>query len=298
MELLLKTEDRCYPTDYLLSRVRGRRTRYRDLIANESPEGIWGRLLREYQWVYLQMNRYLQGIFHPFFIYSELRTIILCIRYKAGGRYKIDDLLTFSLLSDQFKGFLKEDLSIQAVIKGIEDVFLTISSKFGGLVSVFTRDGLRVVEQKLIDICLEHSMDLKLHPVMRDFFTYLIDRRNIINLYKHLRWGISDCPSFVVGGCIKEESLTQIFRKQDISALSTLIQGRTGISIRSLDATDIERSLLEGLTVFLRRSCRDPLCIGVILDYLWMCYIETINQGVILHGRGLEREIIEMEMIH
>jgi len=297
MELLLKTEERYYPTDYLLSRVRGRRRKYRGLIADESPEGIWGRLLKEYQWVYLQMNRYLQVIFQPFFIYSELRTIILCLRHKAGGE-KIDDLLTFSLLSDRFKGFLKEDLGIEAVIKGIEDVFLTISSKFEGLVSVFARDGLRGVEQKLVDACLEHSMDLKPHTVMRDFFAYLIDRRNIINLYKHLRWGIPDCPSFVAGGCIKEESLIRIFRKQDISALLTLIRGRTGISIRSHDATDIERSLLEGLTVFLRRSRRDPLCIGVILDYLWLCYMETINQGVILHGRGLERKIIEMEMIH
>lgn len=89
MEILQKIENRGYPTEYLLSRIKGRRvhliidwkpflygttpteyfssTQYRGLIADQSAEGVWRHLLKEFEWVYLQMNSGLQDIFWPFF---------------------------------------------------------------------------------------------------------------------------------------------------------------------------------------------------------------------------------------
>ena len=89
MELLESIEDRGYPFEYLLSRIRGRRSklisdwnpliydigsleylypaRYRGFVTEKSPEGIWKVLIREFRWVYTQMNEKLREIFCPFF---------------------------------------------------------------------------------------------------------------------------------------------------------------------------------------------------------------------------------------
>ncbi len=297
MELLRKIEDRGYPTEYLLSRVRGRRMRYRDSIARESPEGVWRCLLKEYQWVYLQMNRQLQDIFGSFFFYAELRTIVLCLRYRIRGKEIVEELLSFSLLSDGLKDILKRGSSILTTIEDIGEALLPLSFELRGLKEIFIKDGLRGAEQVLTNTYLEHTARSIPHPTIRDFFAYLIDSRNIIALYKHLRWGIPDYPIFIHGGSIKEGRLRRIAGKQDTSGLLSLIHKLTGIMNENLDVTNIENSLLKGLTSFLRRFIRDPLCAGVILDYLWRCYIETMNQSIILYGNYMDKEMLLGELI-
>src|SRR5208282_4010036 len=102
VEFLRKIDDRGYPTEYLLSRIRGRRahliadwrplvmsaspvdrlalTRYGSIMTDDYPEAIRQYLLKEFGWVYSQMNRTLRKIFRPFFLYTELSTIFICLR--------------------------------------------------------------------------------------------------------------------------------------------------------------------------------------------------------------------------
>jgi vacuolar-type H+-ATPase subunit C/Vma6 len=277
MEIFERIEDRGYPTDYLLSRVRSRRMLYKNFIAGESPVEIWRRLLKEYRWIYIQMNETLRNIFQRFFIYFELRTIFMCLRYKKGEYEKIEELLYFSLLSDDLKKLLVGS-DIMTAIGGVEGAFLSISDRFVGLKETFIKDGLRGLEQELTDVYLENTIDLKPHHTIKDFFRYIIDSRNIIAVYKHIRWQMHDYPSFINGGSIKEARLRRIFERQDISEITTLVQKLTGIIT---DAGNIENSLLKRTTRFLRKTARDPLCIGVILDHLWRCYVETIEVGTI-----------------
>lgn len=278
MEIFERIEDRGYPTDYLLSRVRSRRVLYKNFIAGESPVEIWRHLLKEYRWIYIQMNGALRNIFRRFFIYSELRTIFMCLRYKKGEYEKIEELLRFSLLSDDIKELLMGDSDIMTAIGGVEGAFLSISDRFGGLKDIFMKDGFRGFEQELTDVYFENTIDSKLHHTIKDFFTYVIDSRNIIAVYKHIRWQMHDYPSFINGGSIKEARLRRIFERQDISGITTLVQKLTGIIT---DAGNIENSLLKRTTRFLRETARDPLCIGIILEHLWRCYVEIIEAGTI-----------------
>ena len=278
MEIFERIEDRGYPTDYLLSRVRSRRVLYKNFIAGESPVEIWRRLLKEYRWIYIQMNGALRNIFWRFFIYFELRTIFMCLRYKKGEYEKIEELLRFSLLSDDIKELLMGDSDIMTAIGGVEGAFLSISDRFGGLKEIFMKDGLRGFEQELTDVYFENTIDSKPHHTIRDFFKYVIDSRNIIAVYKHIRWQMHDYPSFINGGSIKEARLRRIFERQDISGITTLVQKLTGIIT---DAGNIENSLLKRTTRFLRETARDPLCIGIILEHLWRCYVETVEAGTI-----------------
>lgn len=298
MELLQRIEDRGYPAEYLLSRVRSRRIRYRDFIFDESPEVIWKHLLIEYKWVYIQMNNRLRSIFHSFFLYHELRTLTFCLRYKSSDAHsEIEELLRFSLLSGDLKGLIEEGLKILPVIENIEKVFLSLSSEFGGLSEAYVKDGFKGFEQNLKDSYLRYVIANKLHPVMRDFFMYLIDMKNIINLYKHLRWEVLDYPSFIHGGNIKEGGLRRIFKEQNISGFVLPIYNLTGIRIEKISASSIENSLLKWITVSLKRAGRDPLSIGVILDYLWRCYIETMNRSIALYGSELGRDVVTSEMV-
>lgn len=283
MEILERIEDRGYPADYLLSRVRCRMVLYKNLIASESPVEIWRHLLREYRWIYIQMNETLRNIFRRFFIYSELRTIFMCLRYKKGEYEKIKELLCFSLLSDDLKELLRGDSDMMTAIEGIEDAFLSISDRFQGLKEMFMENGLRGLEQKSMNVYLENTIDSKLHHTIRDFFTYIIDLRNIIAIYKHIRWQMHDYPPVIRGGSIKEARLRRIFEKQDVSGITTLVQKLTGINA---DAKNIENSLLKGITHILRKTAKDPLCIGVILDHLWRCYVKTVDAGITLYGHN------------
>lgn len=280
MEILERIEDRGYPADYLLSRVRSRRVLYKNLIAGESPVEIWRHLLKEYRWTYIQMNGVLRNIFRRFFIYSELKTVFMCLRYRKGEYEKIEELLFFSLLSDDLKELLRGDLDMMTAIKGIEGAFLSVSDRFGGLREIFMKDGLKGFEQALTNVYLENTIDSKLHRTIRDFFPYVIDSRNIIAVYKHIRWQMHDYPLFINGGGVKEARLKRIFERQDISGIATLVQKLSGIIT---DAKNIENSLLKGITRFLRKTARDPLCIGVILDHLWRCYAETIEAAELIH---------------
>lgn len=321
MELLQKIENRGYPTDYLLSRIRGRRanmiadwrpflvtpdpieylstTYYKDLITSPGAEAVWSRLLKEHKWVYLQMNSSLQDIFRPYFQYSEIRTILFALRYKEGREdRKIDDLLGFSLLSEEFKDILRDSEDVTSAILGVESIFSSVSDRFEGIKEISLKEGLKEVEQRLTGIYLEYMIDSGIHPVIREYFAHIIDLRNIIALYKHLWWEIKTSPHFINGGSIDPGRLGEIIKGKDIFRINSIIRKLTGLMIESPDATNVENSLLKWVRKYLVRTGRGPSGIGLILDYLWRCYIEARNLGVILNGRDIDREIISGELIN
>jgi vacuolar-type H+-ATPase subunit C/Vma6 len=320
MELLQKIVNRGYPTEYLLSRIRGRRsylvkdlrpilyteapleylssTRYRGPISDRSVEGIWIHLLEEFKWIYHQMNSELQDIFNPFFQYLELRTLFFCLRYKAGKEDgKMEELLYFSLLSEKIKKILRDSETILSAIEDIEDVFKPLSDEPISFKEIFVEEGLKEVEKRLMNIYLEHVINLKLHPTLKDFFIHMIDLRNIIILYKHIWWNIRVKPYFIKGSRIKESMFRQIIDRGEIFEVSPIIARLTGIKIENPDATSVENSLLKWVTRFLRRAGREPSGIGFILDYLWRCYMEARNLSIILHGKDMGKDVLAGELV-
>jgi vacuolar-type H+-ATPase subunit C/Vma6 len=317
MELLLDPEDRGYPAEYLLSRIRGRRARlitdWRPLIfdaspfdslsprgtaKDRSPEGVWRNLTREYRWVYLQMNKGLRLIFRPFFLYVELRTLFICLRHgnvkKAGA---VEELLAASLLSDDIRHILVTSPDVRTAVSGIERVFLPLSVKFSGLSRAFDVSGLTGVEQRLMTTYLAVTVQAGLHPVMERFFKRLIDARNIMNLYKYFRLELTAAPPFIEGGDVPKERVKELIGRHDAAAVTSLVRERTGIKLETPDPTEVESALYKGMTRHLRKEGRDHLGTGLILDYLWRCSIEARNLSVLLSSRDLEREVVSAELV-
>jgi hypothetical protein len=321
MDLLEYPEDRRYPTDYLLSRIKGRRgllirdwrplvydaapleslssSRYRGLISVKSPEAVWKFLVEEYRWVYVQMNGTLRRIFYPFFLYTELRTIFICLRHtKEKSAWRTDDLLSASLLSEEIKRILATSRDISAAIAGIERIFRAVSPDFGGLTGLMDEEGLRGVEQRMTDIYLVHTMGTDLNPLIRDLFCRIIDSRNIMGLFKYQRLNSKAAPVFIPGGSIALDRLQEIIKKGDIFAVTILIREITGIKSDTPNPTLIESSLYKGITKFLRKKGKHPFGAEPIMDYLWRCSIEAMNLSVLFYGKELERDIVTAELVY
>ena len=137
-ELLRQERTEGYPLEYLFSRVRGRRSRligdwrpliydaspldylaspqYRGFIRERTAEGMWRALLQEHGWVYRQMDQSTRKAFAPYFLYAELRTIFICLRYLEGDRaQKAGEVLT-TTASRTKAGFEKGAKKVSAAV--------------------------------------------------------------------------------------------------------------------------------------------------------------------------------------
>ncbi len=320
MELLQRLEDRGYPTEYLLSRIKGRRsrlivdwrpliyeaapadylasTRYQGFVKERSQEGIWRNLIREFRWVYGQMNGDLRRIFSPFFFYNELRTLLICLRHLNDQRSgKADELLSISLLGDEIKKIILTCTDLRSAVEGLERVLVPRSDRFSGLTGVYDEDGLRGVEQQLTNTYLTVIVAADLHRLMRAFFVRLIDARNIMSLYKYLRLDQSTRPLFIPGGSIGEARFLGVVAGQDLLSVNGLVREFTGMKIDTPDPTKVEIALYKSITRFLKKEGREPFGAGPVLDYLWKCTLEVMNLSVLLQCKDLERDLVIAELV-
>lgn len=319
-ELLLERGEGGYPAEYLLSRIRGRRaslisdwetlirsatfresipvSRYREFAGETVPAGLWRYLLEEYRWVYLQMEKSLRDIFRPFFLYSELRTLFFCLRFKAvGDNARIEEVLSCSLFSKPLKHAIVDSSTVEEALDKVEDFFLPLSYRFKGLRTAFAKNGFRGAEQHLMKAWLEYIMDSDLHPVVREFFRRLADSRNIIALYKHLRWELKEEPCFIKGGRISHRRFRSVLEKGDLFDVASLIRLTTGLTVEIPGSTAVENALYRGISLFLRRAARELSGAGLILEYLWRCSLEVMNLGILFHGKEMERDRVSAELI-
>jgi vacuolar-type H+-ATPase subunit C/Vma6 len=316
---LLTVHSKGYPDDYLFSRVRGRKvffitewlellysphplddlksSHYRYFFEKHSAEGIGQWLTEEFQWIYYQMSRNMQIIFSPFFLYYEIKhTLFPCFRYgmRKDREEAVGKLLHISLLSDRVKTVLE-----RRDVKGIEQIFLTLSARFKGLRGLFTApDRFLTLEQKFMHVYLEHTVQSDIHPVLKQFFVSLIDIRNIRTLLKHVRWHIPGIPSFVRGGTIDEARCKKLYDMHDLSEIRTLVSRLTHMDIQEDDPAVFERALLRGLSKKVQKAGRDPLGVGLLLDYLWRCYIQALNIRIVLHRGDAKKEMLEGSLIY
>lgn len=320
MNTLLNREEKGYPTPYLMARLRGRRihfiqdwenilsavnpfdalytTPYGDLISEHAQEGIWKRFLKELQWVYLQMNRHMKDIFHPFFLFCELKTIIMCLRHRLENRTAGDiaDLLIFSVLSEKVKGLLRKKEELPVIIDIFAKEFLPPAYNTRRLQDIFSQEGLKGVEEEIISECIGEIKKTDLHPVIEDFFSYIVDMRNILVLYKYMKWTVKHDPIFIQGGHITIASLKGAVRTKKNSGVERFIRQRTGKVIQNPTASGIEHTLLSDLTRRIRFNSRSS-DITQILDYLWKIYIEARNLSILSYGSVLERETLREELV-
>jgi vacuolar-type H+-ATPase subunit C/Vma6 len=309
-----------YPFEYLLARIAVRKD---GLIADWQPmlntadplaaipdgnrhsrpedrsaEGIWKVLLHEYAWVYGQMDDAARDIFAPFFTWFELKTLILCLRNKAAkNNAKIKELLTASLLAENLQKILAGELDAFAAVAAVETAFVSLSDSFRGLRDIFRSKGLQGLEQALTDTWLEQTSTTELHPVIRDFIRGLIDFRNLLNLYKRLRWDVPGTPSFLKGGVVGRARLEEVLAARQPAGFAALLHRFPGVQGEVSVSGNPEHLLLRGMTRSLRIKSREPSGCGLMLDYLWRSYIETVNLGILCNWKSVDRETIAVELI-
>ncbi len=321
MNLLQSPDGSGYPAEYLIARIRGRRawlvkvwddilsssvpaetmlpSYYGALVSEYAKEGVWKRMLQEFRWVWLQMNRGLRNIFTPFFLYSETKTIVLCLRHKIEKERTTDveDLLSFSLLSREVKDILKREADMPLILEEFEKKFLSPDGNPAGLKEIFAQEGLKGIEEKLVNRCIDQIIASKLHPVLHGFFVFLIDIKNIMTLYKYDRWDVKTDPVFNQGGSISESILRKTVQEGGISRIIRLVHQRTGISVQEPGASEIENTLFAGLTKYLRIHAREGSEAGLILDYLWKISIEARNFSILLYSRDVEKTNLRKELV-
>jgi len=301
INLLEVPEIEGYPTDYLIARIKGKRaslillmdkptivtspleylqgTRYRGFIKEYSKDGVWYLLWSEYRWIYRQMNRGLREEFYYLFVYLELKRLIMCLRYRSqeGGEERVRSLLLFSLLLREIKKALIEE-DLPDIITALEYRGIT------GLKEAFSERGLPGVEGRLMDWFFDRVSSIKIHPLIRWFFTYVIDSINIVTLFKYLTWHIDDLPLFIRHGSLTEERLSRIWNQKKIETIILLLQGLTGILLDKVTGSNIGAVIKDGLirkTAKIRREGSDE---GLLLDYIIRLSHEVEEIGLFIYG--------------
>jgi vacuolar-type H+-ATPase subunit C/Vma6 len=240
-----------YPAEYLLSRIRGRRSRlirdwraplsaaspaeflssplYQGFVRERGLDGLWRSLLQEQGWVFGQMEEGLRRTLAPYFLYTELRTVLICLRLLQGGKtQQVGEALADSLLGERIQAALKER-DTEAAAAGLEEVLAPLSDAFRGLAGEYREAGLRGLEQRLVRRYLESVLARTLHPALRDLFVRIIDARNILALYQSLRYGSKDPSVFIEGGAVTTGRLQELQEGDDLRAVAGAVRLVSGI---------------------------------------------------------------------
>jgi len=298
-----------YPTDYLLARVRARRAtvaaqwlaqRERGLPQGISDDSIWEGFLRELGWLRTQMNRRVRQDLDPVFGLFELKTLVLCLRDKAALRdAEVERLLAHSQLAAVLRHALQHEHDVAAAVALIATALAVEDAGPAALQSAYADAGLKGFEARLTRHYLACMAEARLHPVVRRFFAAFADLRNLMTLYKHLRWGIADATAFVPGGTIATSHMTQAEASRDAAELDRLVRSIAGRSAPPLATAEgsLETVLLGSLSREVRRLGEQDGAVGTFLDYAWRVYIHARNQSILLHAGDLGPATLEKELV-
>lgn len=246
------------------------------------------------------MNRRLRDIFAPVFLLFELKTIVLCLRNKAIQRtVNIEILLARSLLAEHLQELLRREADVRSTIAALTDALAATAKSFRELESAYAEEDLKGFENSLMRAYLQHVFEKRLHRVIKEFFLSFVDVRNIMILYKQLRWEIEDGSPFISGGAIEPACFQEILARKDPAELDALVTRVTGLKTLTIASTEgaVETALLASLTRKLQKTGREFAHVGLILDYVWRIYIHARNLAVLYHGNGLDAETLERELV-
>ena len=304
---LLKTLAQCeYPTEFLVARLLGKKNAlFRNwdfLIASEdriqnlqntpfSPylkkhgiPGIWRFLHTEHQWVYSRMNPYLRKSFYPYFVYHELNTLVICLRYleRREEIESVMQVLHHSLMHNEIQNILKSGLAFTAMLHRLESRLCEKSDLFTGLSEKYDKKGITGLEIFIRDCFFAFILSQK-HPViLKTFFQYLVDFHNCLSLAKNIRWQIETEPGIIPGGSIPDDRFKKAFFRKEMTPVVKFLHlddiGGTGADMQKL-----EISLLISITRKLKKWSFQRTVAGDILFYLWEQYRCTRNISMILN---------------
>lgn len=301
MKALVTYPQAGYPTDYLLSRVRGRRTAlvtdWPALLAAGTPpveteEAIRQSLQAEFVWLFRQMNQPLRRLFAPVFLTFELRTVAQCLRHQEREPQMNERLLARSLLAAELQRALRRPGDLAQAVATVAAAFTPPGTARGELEKAYAADGLPAFEIALAGVWFERALRESRHPHIRRFLQRLIDLRNVLLLGKHLRWELTQPPRFLDGGALPLRRLGQAWQQR---RPQLLFPAHFAGSATPTTA-EAEAALLGTISEELRRASRQPEAVGLLLDYIWRRRLEAMNLRLLLLGGSLEHDMLATEL--
>jgi hypothetical protein len=121
--------------------------------------------------------------------------------------------------------------------------------------------------------------------------------RNLVTLAKQLRWRLHEPQAFIRGGDIPPERLVKALDEGTAAGLAALLGSLPDLGSFPAAPANPEPLLYGWLTRKVRRLGRDPLGTGLVLDYLWQCFVEAHNLSLILQSEDPDREQVRAELI-
>jgi len=298
-----------YPTDYLAARVRGRRAQ---LLAKErgrqpgrtpeisSDEVIWDALLTEFDWLRRQMNPRMREIFAPVFTLFGIKTLVLAVRGKAAERHaSVERLMRHELFADDLREALLAAPDPGAAVAAVAGAFAPLLGDARGLVAAYAEGGVKSFESRLMRDFLASVAAARLHPAIRRFFEAFVDLRNVMTLYKHLRWGIHDAAAFVAGGALPVARLAEASSRGDHACLEACAGELLGpaAEVTAAGEASLESRLLSRLTERLHQAGRQGDDCDLVLDYAWSLYVQARNRALQLHAGDVDAGTLGRELI-
>ena len=273
MQLLPATQPSELPADALLARLRCRRAAI-DLTTDQEVEAVSGELA---DWVYRRLNKRLRRQLGPFLDLLAMRSLVLALRYLLADEVPPASVLQKALLAKSF-----QDLMIASDAEGtvarLEAALAEDYPFVGGLAACWRSQGPGGVEQQLTGGILQHGLCRSGQGIVHTTLGYLVDMRNCLVVKKYWRWQVSQAPRLISGGTLPVEVLERIWATRDEDRLAEQVKTLAGGTTRSLEAIHLEQDLINGLTRLLRQAGRDPLGLGVVIEYLWKMQLAAHNQ--------------------
>lgn len=301
MELLESMADTGYPLAYLAARLKARKASLvRDWQARvSSPEApLPGGhplgedpdtgLLREHRWVYARMNGGLRKTFRTYFFAHELGTVSACLRYRAreGMDDRVRGALGESMLSRPLKGILMGAESLPVVLDDLEEAFAR-SFAPQGLREAFREGGVRAVEERLTDAFYSFALRATGHRLLRSYFAYLVDARNILFASKRLRWPAVEEYRHLEGGSISRGKMGRVLEGGDHGALRGLALRLAGLRDEEAPG-ELSVLLMRGLLKRFGKGALRAFDLGFVLAYLVERHMEAVNARTLSRAVELE----------
>lgn len=295
-----------YPREFVLARLRGRRAALNEYGPARAPqdhggtdEHIWGGFLDELAWLFRQMDRRLREGTAPVFVLFEIKTIVLCLRNAELDRTEVQrHLLERSLLSAALRDILAQRRNVGATVAALGTALGGVSPAFLDLDARYFEAGLKGCEDALMRVYLDAVADVKLAAPARHFLRRFTDLRNLMALYKHLRWDLKGPVVLIRGGTIETPVFREVMVREDRAVLDALIARTTGLQLDdAAGELAVESRLMAAFGNELRRLRRLRDATWMVPDYMWSAYARARNQAVLHHAAGLEPAVIAREMI-
>jgi len=288
MKLLTPTQPAELPAEALLARLRCRRAAL-DLSATHATVAA----AEAFSWVYQRLNRRLRRRLEPFFDLLAMRSLVLTLRYTLAGEAPPTAVVRSTLLAEAWQDLVTEPGETETKVARLEAALAPDYSFAVGLARTYRSQGPGGVEQQLADGILQHGLTRAGNEILKITLRYLIDMRNCLMIGKLWHWQVSQVPPLIAGGTIATASLQRIWAARDSDRLTRIVVKLAREPVASSKPVAMEQCLLNGLTRLMRHAGRDPLGMGVIIEYLWRIQLAEHNQ-VLRQALTVERsELLE-----